>query len=108
MAFKAMFLAHAPDADPERHRCVIDTGMYKLFTVVVKDHGQALEVCRRLVKEEGIHSIVLCPGNTNKDVAEISEAVGKGVSVSVARGDPPGARVAMEVMQKEGWFAGRK
>ncbi len=108
MAFKAMFLAHAPDADPEKHQCVIDTGMYKLFTVVVKDHSQALGVVKRLVKEEGIHSIVLCPGNTNKDVAEISEAVGPGVSVSVARGDPPGQRAAMEVMQKEGWFTGRK
>lgn len=87
---------------------MIDTGMYKLFTVVVKDHSQALDVCKRLVKEEGIHSIVLCPGNTNKDVAEISEAVGKGVGVSVARGDGPSARVAMEVMQKEGWFPARK
>lgn len=107
MAFKALFLAHAPDGNPEKHRCVIDTGMYKVFTVVVKDHGQALNVCKRLVKEEGIHSIVLCPGNTNRDVAEISEAVGGGVGVSVARGDGPSMRVAMEVMQREGWFSGR-
>lgn len=108
MAFKAVFLAHAPDADPAKHTCVIDTGMYKLFSVVVRDHAQAMEACKRLVTEEGIHSIILCPGNTNKDVAEIADAVGKGVGVSVARGDGPSMRVAQEVMQKEGWFAGRR
>ncbi len=36
MAFRALFLAHAPDADREKHNSVIDTGKYKLFTVVVK------------------------------------------------------------------------
>ena len=37
MAFKALFLAHAPDADYEKHSNVIDTGKYNLFTVVVKN-----------------------------------------------------------------------
>ncbi len=42
MAFKAAFIAHAPDADPEKHRAVIDTGKYKLYVTVVKDQAQAL------------------------------------------------------------------
>ena len=37
MAFRTLFIAHAPDADEERHRSVIDTAMYQLFTVVVKN-----------------------------------------------------------------------
>ena len=36
MAFTALFIAHAPDADPKIHRTVIDTGLYKLFTVIVR------------------------------------------------------------------------
>ncbi len=104
MAFKAAFLAHAPDADPEKHRSVIDTGKYRLISVVVKDHVQAVEVCKKLVQEEGVHSILLCPGNTNRDVAEIQEAVGKGVGVSVARGDSPSQQVAREAMKSAGWF----
>lgn len=107
MAFTALFLAHAPDADPDQHRCVIDTGLYKLFVVVVSSHGQAVDVCRRLAREEGIHSILLCPGHTHRDVAEICEAVGEDVSVSVARGDGPGMRKAQEVMAREGWFSQR-
>ena len=94
MAFKVAFLAHAPDADSEKHRCVIDTGRYRLFVAVVKSQKEAVEVCRKLVREEGIHSILLCPGFTHKDVAEIAEA----------RGDGPSHRITMEAMKMEGWF----
>jgi hypothetical protein len=106
MAFKAAFIAHVPDADPDKHRCVLETKLYKLFSVLVKDQSQAVEVCRKLVKEEGINSIILCPGNTHKDVAQISEVVGPNVSISVARGDNPSSRVARAVMEQEGWVKG--
>ena len=105
MAFTALFIAHAPDADPEKHRAVIDTGVYRLFAVVVKDQEQALDVCRRMVAEEGIHSVLLCPGNTHEDVAGIAAAVGDAVSVSVARGDARSMRVAARAMEESGWFA---
>jgi len=105
MAFKVVFLAHAPDAEPEKHKCVIETSRYKLFVLVVKDQGQAVEVCKKLVKEEGIHSILLCPGFAHRDVAEIAEAVGKNVAVAVARGDGPSTRVSTEVRKREGWFS---
>jgi len=103
MAFKVVFLAHAPDAEPEKHRGVIETSRYKLFVVVVKDQDQAVEVCRKLVKEEGIHSILLCPGFTHGDVAEIAEAVGENVAVAVARGDGPSSRVSAAVRKREGY-----
>ena len=32
MAFKTVFIAHAPDADPEKHHNLIETGKYKLKT----------------------------------------------------------------------------
>ncbi len=105
MAFKAAFLAHAPDADPEKHRCIIETPRFKLFVVVVKDQNQAVEVCKKLVKDEGIHSILLCPGFTHKNVAQISSVVGEKVGVTVARGDGPSNRASMEVMKREGWFS---
>jgi hypothetical protein len=105
MAFTALFLATAPDADPGRHRSTIDTGMYRLHVVVVRDHEQALEVCRAAVAGDGVQSILLCPGHSNQDVGEIARAVGEGVSVSVARGDPRGGRVAARAMEEAGWFA---
>lgn len=104
MAFKTLFLAHTPDADPEKHRSVIETSKYKLFVALVRNQNQAVEVCKRYAKDEGIHSILLCPGFTHKEIAEISEAVGKNVGISVARGDGPSGKIAMEVMKKEGWF----
>lgn len=104
MAFKAAFVAHAPDADPEKHRRVIDTGKYKLFVVIVRDQGQAIAECRRLAREEGVSSVLLCPGFTHSDIAQIEEAVGAGCAVCVARGDGPGGRIAMQAMQEVGWF----
>jgi len=34
MAFKSAFVAHAPDADSEKHRCVIETSKYKGFSKI--------------------------------------------------------------------------
>ena len=101
MAFNVVFLAHAPDAEPEKHRCMIETSKYKLFAVVVRDQVQAVEECKKLVKEEGIHSVLLCPGFTHRNVAEITEAVGGNVSVAVARGDGPSSRVSAEIRRRE-------
>ncbi|MEA1913133.1 MAG: DUF6506 family protein [candidate division WOR-3 bacterium] len=104
MAFKVLFLTHAPDAEPEKHRCVIETPIYKLFVVLVRDQEKAVEECKNLVEKEGINSILLCPGFTHRDVAEIATAVGGKVAVAVARGDGPSSRVSKEVMKREGWF----
>jgi len=105
MAFKSVFVAHAPDGDLEKHRCVIETSKYKLFVVVVQNQHEAVQVCQNLVKEEGIHSILLCPGFTHENVAEIAEAVGEDVGVFVARGDGPSSGVTRAVMEREGWFS---
>ena len=104
MAFKAAFIAHAPDADPEKHNCLIDTGKYQLFVVVVRDQGQAVAAAEDLVAREGIHSILLCPGFTHADIAGIVEAVGPEVGVNVARGDGPANRVAFATLQREWGF----
>ena len=41
MAFKTLFLAHAPDADYKKHNSTINTGKYRLFTYVVKNQEEA-------------------------------------------------------------------
>ena len=105
MPFTALFIAHAPDADPEKHRAVLDTGLYKLFTVIVRDQEQALQVSRRMVAEEGIHSVLLCPGHTHEDVGAIAAAVGKRVSVCVARGDPRSMGLSVTALKEAGWFS---
>jgi hypothetical protein len=104
MAFKALSISMSPDADPRKHRSEIETGKYQLFSVVVKNPAEAAEVCREFVEQRSIHSVLLCPGFTNSDVADISKSVGPGVGVCVARGDGPSGKIAMEAMQKAGFF----
>lgn len=87
MTFKVLFMAHSPDADPNYHRSVIDTGKFKLWSVVVQDQSEALAVAKSMDAENQIDSILLCPGFTHRDVAEIFTAFDGKVGVSVARGD---------------------
>ncbi len=103
--FKAAFIAHAPNGDLQQNRCTLQTSTYKLFVRLVRDQHQAVKACKELVNQEGIHSILLCPGFTHSDIAEISEEVGGETGVFVARGDGPSSRVTKEVMEKEGFFS---
>jgi len=102
MAFKALFLAHSPDADKEKHRCFVDTGKYQLDVVIVRDQAEALKISRRLYKEKKIDSILLCPGFTHRDIAEIVEATENKVAVCVARGDAPSSRISLEALKRAG------
>ena len=104
MAFRTLFLAHAPDADKEKHHCFIDTGKYQLDVVVVKDQAEALEVSTRLFKEKKIESILLCPGFSHKDIAEIVAATENKVSVCVSRGDGSSNRISQEALKRAGFF----
>jgi len=96
MTFKALFIAHAPDADYKKHRTIIDTGMYILYSVVVKTQEEAVQVSKEYWQNESIEAIMLCPGFKHGDVAEIFKAVDGKVSVNVARGDGPSSRISME------------
>ena len=94
MAFKTVFMAHAPDADYEKHQSMINTGKYKLWTFVVKNQEEAIKVSKSIYQKENIDAIILCPGFTHGDVSEIFQALEGKVSVNVARGDGPSSRIA--------------
>jgi len=74
---------------------------------VVRDQAESIEVCRDFVEKENIDSVLLCPGFTHSDVAEIVKAVGKNVAVSVARGDGPSGKVSLAARRREGYLAKR-
>ena len=101
MAFKALFLAHAPDADYEKHNTVIDTGKYKLFSFVVKTQSEAITVSKSIYEKERIDAVMLCPGFRHNDVSEIFHALEGKVSVNVSRGDGPSNRISSPAIQRE-------
>lgn len=101
MAFKVLFMAHAPDAEKEKHRSIIDTGKYRLFSVVVKNQNEAVDVAKEMYDRERIEAVILCPGFTHTDVSGIFQALQGKVSVSVARGDGPSNKISQPIIQKE-------
>ena len=103
MSFNVVCMVHAPDANPQ-DIALVETPTYKLYSVAVKNQQEALATAKKLVEEKGVESILLCPGFSNKDIAELGEAVGEGVGVSVSRGDAPSNACAFKAMKREGWM----
>ncbi|HVO77301.1 MAG TPA: DUF6506 family protein [Methanomassiliicoccales archaeon] len=101
--FKTAFVAMAPDAEPSKHRSVIDTSTSQLTSVLVRDEDEAVKVCADLVKHSEVQSILLCPGFTHAGVAKVAAAVGREVSVNVSRGDGPSNGVAMKYLKEAGY-----
>ena len=101
MAFKALFLAHSPKEDYEKHNQVIDTGKYQLFKKKKKNQNEAIHVSKTTYEKEKIDAIMLCPGFTHHDVSEIFQALDGKVSVNVSRGDGPSNQISQPVIQRE-------
>ena len=103
MSFNVLFIAHAPDADKHKDRSEIDTGKYHLFSVVVRNQTEAIDIAREIVDDQNIDTILLCPGFTHSDVAEIYNALGGRVGVAVARGDGPSNKISAQARRREGY-----
>lgn len=96
-------MAHVPECNPEEDHEKLETDKYAFYVNFVRDQEDALEVAKRYREKESIQSLILCPGFTNEDVGELSEAFDD-ISVNVARGDGPSGKIAKESMHKAGWF----
>ena len=105
MAYKTALVAMAPGGDPEKHRVSIKLPKYEFTAALVElgNYDQAAQVCKDLVQKEGIQGFILCPGFTHEGVAKIASAVGPGVAITVARGDPPSGMITGQILAKE-WF----
>ena len=106
MAFKAGFVVMAPDGNPRVHRASIKTSTLELTTVAVElmNYDQAVTVCRNLVQNEAVRSLILCQGFPHEAVARIANEVGGGVAINVARGDVPSTMITSDILKEEGWF----
>jgi hypothetical protein len=106
MAFKAAMVVMAPDGDPQRDRATIKTQKFEQIVVVTPlfNFDLAARVCKDLVQNEGVQSLILCPGFTHDGVAKVAKAVGGGVPINVARGDVPCTMATAAILAKEGWF----
>jgi len=94
-------------SDKEKHRSLIETGTYHLYTVLVKNQDEALQVSKNFTDNKNIDSILLCPGFTHTDVAEIVKITGGKVAVAAARGDGPGSKISLEARKRAGFSPGK-
>ena len=83
---KGVFMAMVPDADPEKNRSVVETGILALTTVLVKDIDQAVEVAKKLA-DDGYSLIELCGGFGHIGTGRVAEAVKDKAKIGVVRFD---------------------
>ena len=100
MSLNVLVFSLAPDAEPQKHKNVMGSARCKVVTVLVKNLAETIEECQRYIKSEGINAVILCPGYTHADVAEVVKVVGNTVSVSVARGDGPSNKISAAILEK--------
>ncbi|OQY29433.1 MAG: hypothetical protein B6I38_08245 [Anaerolineaceae bacterium 4572_5.1] len=103
MSFNVLFIAHAPDADKNKHKSEINTGKYHLFSVVVRNQAEAVDVAREFAEEKEIDTILLCPGFSHSNVAEIYDALDGRVGVAVARGDGLSNKISAQARKRENY-----
>ena len=103
MSFNVLFIAHAPDADKNKHKSEINTGKYRLFSVIVRNQAEAVDVAREFVGEKEIDTILLCPGFSHSNVAEIYDALDGRVGVAVARGDGLSNKISAQARKRENY-----
>ena len=104
MPFTEAFIALVPDADGRRDRHhARDETRTGSSSRSCADEDAATELSRELVRD-GVESIALCPGFTNRGVARIGEAVGDKIAVSVARGDSASTQLVQQGLEHAGWF----
>jgi hypothetical protein len=104
--FKAASIIMAKDADPAKDRATVkgDAFEYTMVASPLFDFDQAARTAKELVEQQGIQSLVLCPGFTHEAVAIIRRAVGEGVAINTARGDVPSTMMTAQILTKEGWL----
>ena len=101
--FRGGWIFFVPDADPVKHRAVINTGKYIATIVCVRNSDQAVDVSKALVQDDGVQSISLCPAFSHEDVARVAVAV-KGTPINICRSDSAGFMKEFQEIKKAGWF----
>jgi len=83
---KLVFMALVPDADPDKHRCTMTTGMVDLTVQFVTSMDHALGMAKQLA-DQGYSVIELCGGFGHAMTGRIADAVRGKATVGCVRFD---------------------
>mgnify|MGYP001027718495 CR=1 FL=1 len=80
MQLRFAFVYICPESNPEKHRATIETPGISMTFVATKDYAEAVNICRKLVKD-GVQAIELCGGFGPIGASKVIDAVGEKVPV---------------------------
>jgi hypothetical protein len=80
------FMALVPDADPDKHRCTMTTGLVELVIQLVTNMNQAIDMAKQLA-DQGCSVIELCGGFGHSMTGRIADVVRGKAAVGAVRFD---------------------
>jgi len=83
---KAAYMVLLPDADPEKHRCTVATGLAELTMQFVANMDQAVNMAKQLA-DQGCSLIELCGGFGHSMTGKIADVVRGQAAVGAVRFD---------------------
>ena len=83
---KMAFMVLVPDADPEKHRCTVTTGLVELTMQFVPNMDQAVNMAKQLA-DQGCSVIELCGGFGHSMTGKIADVVRGQAAVGAVRFD---------------------
>lgn len=83
---KMAFMTLVPDADPDKHRCTMTTGLVELIIQLVPNMNQAIDMAKQLA-DQGCSVIELCAGFGHSMTGKIADAVRGQAAVGSVRFD---------------------
>ena len=83
---KMAFMVLVPDADPDKHRCTLTTGLVEMPIQFVANMNQAVDMAKQLA-DQGCSVIELCGGFGNSMTGKIADAVRGKAAVGAVRFD---------------------
>jgi hypothetical protein len=81
MKLKCAYIFCVPGCDPKRHNAIIDAPMVKMWVIGVNDQEEGVNVCKKLVNEDGVQLIELCGDWGYSGAAKVQEAIGENAVV---------------------------
>jgi len=100
---KEAFLIKVPKVEPKDAKQEIVLPHYEFYTILVEDYDMALAEGQKIIKEKGIHGVILCAGFDNIEFGDLSRAFGPQVGVFVASGDSRSDNIVSKAIAEAGW-----
>ncbi len=100
---KEAFLIKVPNVEKDQAYQELILPHYEFYTILVENYDMALVEGKKIIKEKGIHGVILCAGFSTIEFGDLAKAFGPEVGVFLASGDTGSNAVVSKAISNAKW-----